>query len=74
MTQQPAPERQPVPPAAAEALRAYAAEQRDKADRLAAVLEDIAANGLPDPETGVLWETLRDAHLARLAEEPPRVA
>ncbi|WP_145830468.1 hypothetical protein [Streptomyces sp. T12] len=35
--------------------------------------EDIAANGYPSPETGVLWEEARDAHLERLAGEQPRV-
>lgn len=39
-----------VEPAAADAVRAYAAKTRADADRFAAVLEDIATNGLPDPE------------------------
>ncbi|WP_406466156.1 hypothetical protein OHB07_37440 [Streptomyces sp. NBC_00111] len=76
MSQQPAtsPDRQPLDEPAAEAVRAYAAAERAKADLLATVLEDIAANGYPAPETGVPWEAARDAHLARLADEQPRVA
>lgn len=76
MSQQPAtaPDRQPLDEHAAESVRAYAAAERAKADVLASVLEDIAANGYPAPETGVPWEAARDAHLARLADEQPRVA
>ncbi|GAA2453735.1 hypothetical protein GCM10010433_65070 [Streptomyces pulveraceus] len=78
MSQQPAsapvPARQPLDEHAAASVRAYAADQRAKVDVLASVLEDIAANGYPSPETGTPWETARDEHLARLAEEPPRVA
>ncbi|MFJ8888845.1 hypothetical protein ACIRJR_36380 [Streptomyces sp. NPDC102402] len=76
MSQQPAaaPDRQPLDEYAAESVRAYAAAERAKADLLASVLEDIAANGYPAPETGVAWEAARDAHLARLADEQPRVA
>ncbi|MFC8225382.1 hypothetical protein [Streptomyces sp. NPDC057287] len=76
MSHEPAtsPDRQPLDEHAAESVRAYAASERAKADLLASVLEDIAANGYPAPETGVPWETARDAHLARLADEQPRVA
>jgi hypothetical protein len=76
MSEQPAlvPDRQPLDEHAAAAVRAYAADQRAKVDVLASVLEDIAANGYPSPESGVPWETARDAHLARLADEQPRVA
>ncbi|WP_405827222.1 MULTISPECIES: hypothetical protein [unclassified Streptomyces] len=78
MSQQPAtapvPERLPLDEHAAASVLAYAAEQRAKVDVLASVLEDIAANGYPAPETGVLWETARDAHLARLVDGQPRVA
>ncbi|MGV9881142.1 hypothetical protein [Streptomyces sp. NPDC003006] len=56
------------------AARAYTADQRAKVDVLASVLEDIAENGYPSPETGVLWEEARDTHLERLAGEQPRVA
>ncbi len=59
---------------AAASVRAYAADQRVKVDVLASVLEDIAANGYPSPETGVPWETARDARLARLTDEQARVA
>ncbi|MFG3552605.1 hypothetical protein [Streptomyces sp. NPDC047725] len=76
MSQQPAPApaRQPLDEHAAASVRAYAAEQRAKVDVLASVLEDIAAHGYPSPDTGVLWEEARDAHLERLADEQPRVA
>ncbi|MFG2994737.1 hypothetical protein ACGFZK_36490 [Streptomyces sp. NPDC048257] len=60
----PVPERQPLDERAAASVLAYAAEQRAKVDVLASVLEDIAANGYPAPETGMLWETARDARLA----------
>ncbi|MFF3214128.1 hypothetical protein ACFYYB_26065 [Streptomyces sp. NPDC002886] len=78
MSQQPAtvptPDRQPLDEHAAASVLAYAADQRAKADALASVLEDIATHGYPSPETGLPWETARDAHLARLADEQPRVA
>ncbi|MFE6134167.1 hypothetical protein ACFQ6Q_38840 [Streptomyces sp. NPDC056437] len=77
MSEQPASEsaaQQQLDPAAADAVRAYAAAERAKTDTLASVLEDIAANGYPSPETGVPWETARDAHLADLAGEQTRVA
>ncbi|MFB7829343.1 hypothetical protein [Streptomyces hydrogenans] len=76
MSQQPAPApaRQPLDEHAAASARAYAAAERAKTDILASVLEDIAANGYPSPESGMPWETARDAHLARLADEQPRVA
>ncbi|MGW0423865.1 hypothetical protein [Streptomyces sp. NPDC003015] len=79
MSEPPAPEadtgsRQPLDTAAAEAVRAYAARTRESADQLAAVLEDIATNGLPDPEQCTPWEDLREAHLARLTGQRPAVA
>ncbi|GHA30836.1 hypothetical protein GCM10010329_62810 [Streptomyces spiroverticillatus] len=78
MSEQPAPAahhlRQQLEPAAAEAVRAYAARTRESADQLAAVLEDIAANGLPSAEDCTPWEDLREAHLARLAHQRPAVA
>jgi hypothetical protein len=76
MSEQPAlvPDRQPLDEHAAASARAYAADQRARVDVLASVLEDIAANGYPSPETGVLWEEARDAHLDRLAGEHPHVA
>ncbi|MET8820460.1 hypothetical protein EF914_25090 [Streptomyces sp. WAC05458] len=70
----PVPDRQPLDEHAAASVRAYAADQRAKVDVLASVLEDIAANGYPAAESGVLWEEARDAHLERLAGEQPRVA
>ncbi|MFJ3198623.1 hypothetical protein ACIPJQ_39050 [Streptomyces griseoviridis] len=76
MSQQPAPAsaRQPLDEQAAESVLAYAAAERAKTDVLVSVLEDIAANGYPSVESGVPWETARDAHLARLVDEQPRVA
>ncbi|MGW7427896.1 hypothetical protein ACWGJB_49750 [Streptomyces sp. NPDC054813] len=78
MTDQPAPAdgvvRQQLEPAAADAVRAYAAQTRERADQFAAVLEDIAENGLPSPDDCTPWEELREAHLARLAAQRPAVA
>ncbi|MFI8201027.1 hypothetical protein ACIF6K_31645 [Streptomyces sp. NPDC085942] len=77
MSEKPAPvdiTRQQLEPVAADGLRAYAARTRESADQLAAVLEDIAANGLPDPEQCTPWEELRETHLARLAAQRPAVA
>ncbi|MER7465417.1 hypothetical protein [Streptomyces sp. NPDC097981] len=54
-------------PAAVDAVRAYAAQTRAKADRMAAVLEDIAANGLPSVDDCTPWEALREQALARLS-------
>ncbi|MBB1256542.1 hypothetical protein H3146_24795 [Streptomyces sp. OF3] len=66
--------RQHLEPAAAEAVRAYAAQTREKADQFAAVLEDIATNGLPPVEDCTPWEELREQHLLRLARQRPAVA
>jgi len=77
MSEQPAPAdhaRQQLEPAAADAVRAYAAKTRANADQLAAVLEDIAENGLPSVEDCTPWEELREAHLAWLASQRPAVA
>lgn len=77
MSEQPAPAdtaARQLEPAAADAVRAYAAKTRADADRFAVVLEDIATNGLPDPEQCTPWEELREAHLTRLAAQRPAVA
>ncbi|MFE2584796.1 hypothetical protein [Streptomyces sp. NPDC059378] len=78
MTEQPAPAdavlRQQLEPAAADAIRAYAARTRERADQFAAVLEGIAENGMPSPEDCTPWEELREAHLARLTAQRPAVA
>ncbi|MFJ8010782.1 hypothetical protein [Streptomyces fagopyri] len=66
--------RQRLEPAAADAVREYAAQTRESADRLAAVLEDITADGQPSAEDCTPWEELRQAHLARLAAQRPAVA
>ncbi|MFD8937934.1 hypothetical protein ACFV0R_22245 [Streptomyces sp. NPDC059578] len=84
MSEQPAPApdttpaapvvRQQLEPAAADAVRAFAAKTRQDADRLAAVLEDIAAHGLPSVEQCTPWEDLREQHLGRLAAQRPTAA
>ncbi len=50
------PDCQPLDKTAAASARQYAADQRARVDVLASVLEDIAENGYPSPESGVLWE------------------
>ncbi|GGU61471.1 hypothetical protein [Streptomyces lavendofoliae] len=78
MSEQPAPAaetaRQQLDPAAADAVRAYAARTRASADQFASVLEEIAANGLPSVEECTPWEELREQHLARLTRQRPAVA
>ncbi|MFJ9634957.1 hypothetical protein ACIRU8_45430 [Streptomyces sp. NPDC101175] len=78
MSEQPAPAdpalRQQLAPEAVDAVLAYAAQTRTRADQFATVLEDIATHGLPDPEQCTPWEDLREQHLARLARERPAVA
>ncbi|MEU9134037.1 hypothetical protein AB0D08_39205 [Kitasatospora sp. NPDC048540] len=59
--------REQLAPEGADALRALAREERGRAEQLAAFLEDVAANGLPDPEDCTPWEELRERHLAELA-------
>ncbi|MFI2764816.1 hypothetical protein ACH5A3_39305 [Streptomyces echinatus] len=66
--------RHPLEPAAADAVRAYAAQTRARAEEFAAVLEDIAAYGLPAVEDCTPWEDLRETHLARLVRQRPAVA
>ncbi|MFF1779961.1 hypothetical protein [Streptomyces virginiae] len=66
--------RQMLEPAAADAVRAYAARTRANADHFAAVLEDLATNGLPSVEDCTPWEELREAHLTRLVAQRPAVA
>ncbi|MFD3820247.1 hypothetical protein ACFWRZ_34740 [Streptomyces rubiginosohelvolus] len=77
MSDQPAPvdtARQQLGPRTADAVRAHAARTRADADQYAAVLEDIATNGLPSVEGCTPWEELREAQLARLAAQRPAVA
>jgi hypothetical protein len=76
MSDQPAtaPERTPLDPEAADAVRAFAAKTRADADKLAAVLEDIATNGLPALEECTPWEQLRDRKLAQLTQQRGHVA
>lgn len=58
--------REPVDPDQAQALLEWAAAERAKGDQLAAVLEDIAANGLPALEDCTPWEEVRERALARI--------
>ncbi|MFD9725049.1 hypothetical protein [Streptomyces sp. NPDC059072] len=76
MSEQPAPAtpRLPLEAAAADGLRAFAAKTRADADQFAAVLEDIATNGLPAVEDCTSWEELREVHVARLTAQRPAVA
>ena len=57
-------------PAAADSVRAYAAKTREEANRLAAVLEDIAANGLPAVEDCTPGK-ISATHASRSAPQPP---
>ena len=52
----------------------YCGHRGGERDQLAAVLEDIATNGLPTVEDCRPWEELREAHLTRLAAQRPAVA
>ncbi|MGW7004852.1 hypothetical protein ACWGCW_19040 [Streptomyces sp. NPDC054933] len=57
---------QPLDDQAAANVRAWADRERDDAPELAAVLEDIATNGLPEPEECSPWEQIRDQRYAEL--------
>lgn len=48
------------------ALRTAAHHERQRAAKLATVLEDIAANGLPDPAECAPWEEVRERMWERL--------
>ncbi|MFF7492818.1 MULTISPECIES: hypothetical protein [Streptomyces] len=74
MTDQPTRAGHQLDPTAVAGLQARAQRTRSDADRYAAVLEDIAANGLPSVEDCTPWEELREAQLARLAAQRPAVA
>ncbi|MER6456524.1 hypothetical protein ABT270_28565 [Streptomyces sp900105245] len=77
MSDQPAPAdpaRQQLEPAVDDAVRAYEAKTREDADQFAAVLEDIATNGLLLAEDNTPWEEPGEDHLARLAAQRPAVA
>jgi hypothetical protein len=77
MSEEPVPSdtaRQELDPAAADAVRAYAARTRASADQFASVLEEIATNGLPPVEECTPWEELREQHLTRLVRHRPAVA
>jgi hypothetical protein len=52
-------------------IRAWAAEERRRADEFAVFLEDVAESGLP-ASTGSTWEELRERRLAELGEESGR--
>ncbi|MGW1364719.1 hypothetical protein ACWCQP_45855 [Streptomyces chartreusis] len=66
--------REPMSPEGAQALRAHAARKREQADQVAAVLEDLAANGMPAVEDCVPWEELREAKLTQLHTQRGHVA
>ncbi|MBK3532594.1 hypothetical protein JHN61_26525 [Streptomyces sp. MBT67] len=74
MTDQPTRTGRQLDPTAVAGLQARAQRTRSEADRYAAALEDIAANGLPSVEDCTPWEELREAQLARLAAQRPAVA
>lgn len=74
MTDQPTRTGQQLDPTAVAGLQERAERTRADADRYAAVLEDVAANGLPSVEDCTPWEELREAQLARLAAQRPAVA
>ncbi|MFB8022938.1 hypothetical protein ACFC36_30650 [Streptomyces rubiginosohelvolus] len=74
MTDQPTRTGRQLDPTAVAGLQARAQRARSEADRYAAALEDIAANGLPSVEDCTPWEELREAQLARLAAQRPAVA
>lgn len=57
---------QPLDDEAAASLRDWADQERDESPELAAVLDDIAANGLPDPAECTPWEEIRDQRYAEL--------
>jgi hypothetical protein len=57
---------QPLTEKAAADLRARADRERDQSPELAAVLDDIATNGLPDPDGCLPWEQIRDQRYAEL--------
>ncbi|MHA6756989.1 hypothetical protein [Streptacidiphilus sp. PAMC 29251] len=69
MSEQPDPQptgRTPMAPAAAGMLRAKAADERARADRFAAALEDIAEHGLPAVEACQPWSEIREEALRQL--------
>ncbi|WP_431789269.1 hypothetical protein HLK56_33060 [Streptomyces sp. G9] len=74
MTDQPTRTGRQLDPTAVAGLQACAQRTRSEADRYAAALDDIAANGLPSVEDCTPWEELREAQLARLAAQRPAVA
>ena len=56
-----------VAAADADTLRSWADAERAKGAELAAFLEDVATNGIPDPDEATPWEEVREAHLEELA-------
>lgn len=57
-------------PEQAAAVADWAEQERETSPDLAAVLEDIAANGLPGQDECVPWETARDARYQQLGIDP----
>lgn len=59
-------------PEKAAAVADWAEQERDTSPDLAAVLQDIAANGLPGQDECVPWEQVRDDHYQQLGIDPTR--
>jgi hypothetical protein len=57
---------EPLDEKAAAELRAWADQEREASPELAAVLEGITANGLPDPADCTPWEQIRDQRYTEL--------
>ena len=57
---------QPLDEQAAAELRTWADQERADSPELAAALEDIAANCMPDPDECTPWEQIRDQRYAEL--------
>ncbi|QCX81212.1 hypothetical protein C9F11_38145 [Streptomyces sp. YIM 121038] len=64
--------RTPLAADKAAALTQWAEQERETSPELAAVLEGIAANGLPGQDECVPWEQVRDDHYRQLGIDPTR--
>ncbi len=59
-----------LPAENAASLTEWAEQERETSPELATILEDIAANGLPDQDECVPWEQVRDDHYRQLGIDP----